>query len=93
MTPPTQRPTAGQIETVLQAALSPSLLEVRDDSAAHAGHAGAAEGSHFSVRIVSAQFVGVARVGRHRLVYDALRDLMTQGIHALALDTRAPGEH
>ena len=92
MSPTTQRPTAGQIEAVLQKALSPSLLEVRDDSAAHAGHAGAAEGSHFSVRIVSAQFVGVARVGRHRLVYDALRDLMTQGIHALALDTRAPGE-
>lgn len=87
------RPTASQIDAVLRAALAPSQLEVRDDSAAHAGHAGAAEGSHFSVRIVSERFVGVARVGRHRLVYDALRDLMTQGIHALALDTRAPGEH
>lgn len=87
------RPSAPQIEAILQAAFSPTLLQVSDDSAAHAGHAGAAEGSHFSVRIVSERFVGVARVGRHRLVYDALRDLMTQGIHALALDTRAPGEH
>ncbi|MCA6216297.1 BolA family transcriptional regulator [Ideonella sp. B7] len=86
-------PTAAGIEAALQAALAPQALEVRDDSAAHAGHAGAGEGSHFSVRIVSERFVGVGRVARHRLVYDALRDLMTQGIHALALDTRAPGEH
>ena len=86
------RPTARQIEAILQATFAPAQLEVHDDSAAHAGHAGAAEGSHFSVRMVSERFVGVGRVGRHRLVYDALRDLMTQGIHALALDTRAPGE-
>lgn len=86
-------PTAAGIEAALQAALVPQTLEVHDDSAAHAGHAGAGEGSHFSVRIVSERFVGVSRVARHRLVYDALRDLMTQGIHALALDTRAPGEH
>ncbi len=86
-------PTAARIEAALHAALAPQALEVHDDSAAHAGHAGAGEGSHFSVRIVSERFVGVGRVARHRLVYDALRDLMTQGIHALALDTRAPGEH
>lgn len=83
---------AEQIRLALQAGLAPTLLEVHDDSAAHAGHAGAREGSHFSVRIVSARFAGCTRVGRHRLVYDALSSLMPQGIHALAIEARAPDE-
>lgn len=81
------------IETALHASLQPDTLRVQDDSAAHAGHAGAAEGSHFSLHIVSPRFTGQSRVARHRLVYDALRKLMPQGIHALAIDARAPGEH
>ena len=84
--------TASQIETALQAALLPSAIEVRDDSHLHAGHAGAREGRHFHVRIVSLQFLGLSRVARHRLVYDSLQSLMPQGIHALAIDARAPGE-
>lgn len=85
--------TAAQIEHELRAALTPYLIEVQDDSHLHAGHAGAREGRHFSVRIVSARFEGVSRVGRHRLVYDALQSLIPRGVHALAIDARAPDEH
>ena len=84
--------TASQIETALHAALQPSAIDVGDDSHLHAGHAGAREGRHFHVRIVSARFIGLSRVARHRLVYDSLQRLMPQGIHALAIDARAPGE-
>jgi BolA family transcriptional regulator, general stress-responsive regulator len=83
---------ASDIDAVLRAALQPTALEVQDDSAAHAGHAGAREGRHFSVRVVSERFAGVSRVGRHRLIYDALDRLIPQGIHALAIDARAPGD-
>ncbi len=72
--------------------LEPTRLELVDDSAAHAGHAGAREGSHFNLRIVSAQFAGLPRISRHRLVYDALRPWMAEGIHALAIDARTPDE-
>lgn len=83
---------AGDIERALQAALAPDALEVRDDSAAHAGHAGARDGGHFTVRLTSARFNGLSRVARHRLVYDSLRPLIARGIHALAIDARAPDE-
>ena len=72
--------------------LEPVVLELVDDSAAHAGHAGAREGSHFNLRIVSARFAGLPRISRHRLVYDALRPWMAEGIHALAIDARTPDE-
>jgi BolA protein len=81
---------SAEIEAALQAALEPLQLVVRDDSHLHAGHAGAREGRHFSVTITSARFEGLSRVGRHRLVYDALHSLMPRGIHALAIDARAP---
>ena len=83
---------AQDISAALSSALSPSALEVQDDSHLHAGHAGAREGRHFSVRIVSERFSGVSRVARHRLVYDSLNLLIPRGIHALAIDARAPGE-
>jgi BolA protein len=83
---------APDIDAALRAALAPSALEVRDDSHLHAGHAGAREGRHFSVTLTSARFNGLSRVARHRLVYDALHTLIPQGIHALAIDARAPGE-
>lgn len=83
---------AQDIEAALRQALAPLRLEVDDDSAAHAGHVGAREGRHFSVRLVSARFNGLSRVARHRLVYDSLRSLMPLGIHALAIDARAPDE-
>jgi BolA family transcriptional regulator, general stress-responsive regulator len=83
---------AGDIRAALAAALAPDALEVRDDSDLHAGHAGAREGRHFAVVIRSARFAGLDRVARHRLVYDALQALIAQGIHALAIDARAPDE-
>jgi len=76
----------------LTEALAPTVLELDDDSAAHAGHAGARSGAHFNLRIVSARFNGLSRVARHRLVYDALRPWMAEGVHALAIDARAPDE-
>jgi BolA protein len=82
--------TASEIESRLRAALAPSAIEVLDDSHLHAGHAGAREGRHFTVRLTSARFAGLSRVARHRLVYDALGPLAPQGVHALALDARAP---
>ena len=66
---------------------------IEDDSAQHAGHGGWREdGSHFSLIIVSAQFAGLMRMKRHRLVYDCLHDLMKERVHALALTTLAPDE-
>jgi BolA protein len=73
----------------LQATLQPTHLEVLDESADHAGHAGAGNsvsGTHFRVRIASPLFTGQSRVARHRLVYDALQDFMAQGVHALAIE-------
>ena len=80
------------IEAALRGALQPTALQVQDDSHLHAGHAGAREGRHFTVRITSARFAGCNRVARHRLVYDALRLLMPAGIHALAIEAHAPDE-
>ncbi|MDP9044133.1 MAG: BolA family transcriptional regulator [Pseudomonadota bacterium] len=83
---------AEDIDTALRATLAPSVLEVIDDSHLHAGHAGALEGRHYTVRIEAAQFTGLSRVARHRLIYDALQRLIPRGIHALAIEARAPGE-
>ena len=80
------------IEQRLRAALSPELLEIRDDSAAHAGHAGARDGGHFTVRIVAAAFTGKTLLQRHRLVNAALADLMHRDIHALSIKANATDE-
>lgn len=85
-------PTAPEIEVRLREALAPQSVAVGDDGHLHAGHAGAREGGHFSVRIVSARFEGLNRVARHRLVYDALDRWMPRGIHALALTALTPAE-
>lgn len=81
---------AAQMEACLRERLSPHLLEVLDESAQHAGHAGAngsGFGTHFRVRIASPIFTGKSRVARHRLVYDALQEFMAAGVHALAIET------
>ena len=73
----------------LELTLHPERLEVLDESAAHAGHAGAnglGAGTHFRVRIASPVFTGRSRVAQHRLVYDALREFMDQGLHAIAIE-------
>lgn len=75
------------------AILAPLELSIEDQSAAHAGHAGAAGGGgHFRMRIISAAFAGVGRLARHRIVYDALGDMMQREIHALSIVAAAPGE-
>ena len=69
--------------------LHPTRLEVLDESAAHAGHAGAnaqGSGTHFRIRIASPEFLGKSRVARHRLVYDALQNFIDDGLHALAIE-------
>jgi BolA protein len=84
--------TAEEIELRLRAALAPTRLEVQDDSHLHAGHAGAREGRHYTVRVTSPRFAGLSRVARHRLVYDSLGPLGAQGVHALAIVAQAPDE-
>jgi BolA protein len=74
----------------LMRSLSPETLQIRDDSALHAGHAGAQEGGHFHLVIRSRKFVGLAPLARHRLVYEALGDLKALGVHALSIDAQLP---
>jgi BolA protein len=76
-----------------EAALEPMELEVRDDSAQHAGHAGARDGrGHFAVRIRARCFAGEPRIARHRRVNAALDDMFKKDIHALSITALAPGE-
>ena len=85
----TQAPTATLLQARLLDRLSPTRLEVIDESHQHAGHVGANDtgfGTHFRVRIASHLFTGLSRVARHRLVYDALQDFIDQGLHALAIE-------
>jgi BolA protein len=82
-------PLSDQIHARLRERLQPTALEVIDESAAHAGHAGANDsgvGTHMRVRIASPLFAPLNRVQRHRLVYDALQDFIDQGLHALAIE-------
>jgi len=82
---------AGQIRARLLE-LEPLELQIEDQSAAHAGHAGALAGAHFRVRMVCAAFDGLSRLQRHRLIYQHLGELMGGGIHALTMALYAPGE-
>ena len=76
------------------AALDPVAIEIIDDSAKHAGHAGARDGGgHFRLAIVSPRFAGCRTIERHRLVYDALGPLMKREIHALSISAKTPDEH
>ncbi|TCO83488.1 BolA protein [Plasticicumulans lactativorans] len=82
-----------RIEARLRAALAPDELDIVDDSAAHAGHAGARSGGgHFNVYIVAAAFAGRSPIQRHRLVHQALADLMSSDIHALSIKALTPEE-
>jgi BolA protein len=85
---------AKRIEAALSAAFKDAEIGIQDESANHAGHAGAAPGgeTHFRVRIVAAAFEGLSRVERHRRVNTALKAEFEGGLHALALVTLSPGE-
>ncbi len=75
------------------AVLEPSAIEIIDDSAKHAGHAGARSGGgHYRLSIVSPRFAGCRTMERHRLVYDALGPLMKREIHALSITAKSPDE-
>ena len=81
--------TAEALAACLRLALAPTVLEVEDESAQHAGHVGANDsgsGTHFRVRIASPLFAGRSRVAQHRLVYDAASDFLARGLHALAIE-------
>jgi BolA protein len=82
-----------KIRQALTAVLAPVSLVIRDDSAAHAGHAGAREGGHFSVIVVSDRFAGRTRMQRHQLVYAAVSELLRTDIHALSIQAHTPQEH
>ena len=84
-------PTASAIDAALRGSLTPSELEVIDESGDHVGHAGSnglGYGTHFRVRIGGAAFAGKSRVAQHRLVYDALQKFTDAGLHALAIEIR-----
>jgi len=85
--------TAAKIRERL-ATLDPVVLELVDESAQHAGHAGARPGgdTHWRLTIVSPRFAGQPTLARHRMVYQALGELMQHPIHALAITARAPEE-
>ena len=82
-----------RMRELLVAELAPAQLDIADESYKHAGHAGARDGrGHFRVRVVAAAFAGLSPLKRHQRVYATLGTMMQTDIHALALETRAPGE-
>jgi BolA protein len=81
-----------QLRSALERELSPLSLDIVDDSAQHAGHAGAREGGHFAVAVVSKAFTGRPQLERHRLVYAAVAPLMGRGVHALSIQAQSPEE-
>jgi ribonuclease/clavin/mitogillin len=88
---PDSTTTPGRIEAILRSRFSPLELEIRDDSAKHVGHRGASSGGgHYHLLLVSAEFEGRNRLEQHRMVYDALAELIPDRIHALGLTTRTP---
>ena len=80
-----------EIKTRLQV-LSPTELEIQDDSALHAGHKGNGGGGHFNLKIVSAEFNGKSQVARHRVIYQLMDDLIPHQIHALSIHAIAGNE-
>jgi BolA protein len=82
-----------RIRAAIEKELAPSQLEIVDDSARHAGHAGAREGGHFRVSLTAEAFRGKSMIQRHRLVFAAVAGLMKTDIHALNIDARAPEEN
>ena len=95
MIPASTAPVASEMTRRLAQALSPSRLELEDQSAHHVGHAGhdSRGESHFALIIESAAFTGLSRIARQRLVYNALGELMDDRVHALTIKALVPGEN
>jgi BolA protein len=86
-------PRAERIKAMLEQAFSSAQVAVQDDSARHAGHAGARDGAgHFLVRIESEDFSGRSRLERHRLVYNALAEMLPGEIHAINIEAVSPDD-
>ncbi|HVN44115.1 MAG TPA: BolA family protein [Steroidobacteraceae bacterium] len=85
-------PVLAQLRSALEQALAPTSLEIFDDSAAHAGHAGSRGGGHYRVKVVAAAFRGHSALERHRLVYAAVAPLLSGSVHALNIQARTPDE-
>jgi BolA protein len=85
-------PVMAQLRSALEQAFAPSTLEIIDDSAAHAGHAGARSGGHYRVQLVAEAFRGRSPLERHRLVYAAVAPLLSGSVHALNIVARTPEE-
>jgi len=84
-------PRCGKIRQLLEEALSPTSIEIIDESHKHIGHAGAAAGGgHFKVIIIAEKFTGLRLIARHQLIYQALDSMMKSEIHALSIDASAP---
>ena len=87
------RPRTERIRSLLESAFGAARVSVKDDSARHVGHAGAREGAgHFIVRIESQAFTGRSRLQRHRMVYDALAEMLPEEIHALNIEAVSPDD-
>jgi BolA family transcriptional regulator, general stress-responsive regulator len=85
-------PVSAQIRAAVERELAPSRIEIIDDSAAHAGHAGARAGGHFRLTVVAAAFQGRSPLQRHRMVYGAVATLMSGAVHALNIVALTPAE-
>jgi len=85
--------TSELIKQKLNESIQPELIEIIDDSASHAGHAGAKQGGHYNVTIVAEAFEGKTLVQRHQLIYQVLGDLMKNEIHALGINALTPSEN
>ena len=84
---------ADRIESILTSSFEPKKILVKDQSHLHAGHAGAQDGrGHFAVTIVSDRFAGQSRIARHRMIFDALGDMMQTDIHALSIKAQTEEE-
>jgi len=82
-----------RMRTVLAVALHTDRIDISDDSHMHAGHEGAKSGKgHFTVQVISDDFVDVSTLGRHRMIYEALGDMMDTDIHALSIQAKTPAE-
>lgn len=81
------------IQQRLEETLQPTVLNIEDDSAQHAGHAGNKGGAHLTLHVVSTQFEGKLPVARHRMIYEALAPWMSKDIHAISIQAQTPLEY
>jgi BolA protein len=92
MNPDVRAAVSAQIRSAIERELAPTHVAIIDDSAAHAGHAGARAGGHYRLTVVAAAFEGCTQLQRHRLVYAAVAPLMNGAVHALNIVARTPAE-